>query len=95
MWEIPIAKICVFLITSWQIIKSYTDNSIKLSRSNQYRSYFIEKDIIKGIMEGSSKEVIGNKLIYIYLFFDEIYVEQFSISDQFDDQFSAILKVFF
>ena len=46
-------------------------------------------------MEGSSKEVIGNKLIYIYLFFDEIYVKQFSISDQFDDQFSAILKVFF
>ena len=68
MWEITIAKILVFLITSWQIIKSYANNSIKLSRSNLYRLYFIRKDIIKGIMEGSLREVIGNKLIYIYLF---------------------------
>ena len=68
MWEIPIAKILVFLITSWPIMKSYADNSIKLSTSNLYRLYFIGKDIIKGIMEGSLREVIGNKLIYIYLF---------------------------
>ena len=51
-------------------------------------------------MEGSLREVIGNKLIYIYLFiylfiFDKIYVKRFLMSDQICSQFLAISKVFF
>ena len=38
-------------------------SSIKLQRSTFFRLYFIEKDIIRGLMEGSLKEVIGNWLI--------------------------------
>ena len=33
-------------------------------------------------MEGSLREEIGNKLIYIYLCFDEIYVKRFLMSDR-------------
>ena len=49
MWEVVIARISVLLFTSWQIVKSYTGSSIKLSRSNLFCRYFIEKDIIKGV----------------------------------------------
>ena len=45
------------------IIKFHTDNSTKLSRSNLYRPYFIVKDKIRGLMQRSLREVIGNKLI--------------------------------
>ena len=48
MWEVALARISVLLLTSWYIIKSYTGSLIKLSRTNLFRLYFIEKDIIRG-----------------------------------------------
>ena len=52
-WEVAIARISLFLFTSWEIIKLYTGGSIKLSRNNLFRQYFIEKNIIR--------EAIGRK----------------------------------
>ena len=40
-------------------IKIYAGGAIKLSSSNLFRPYFIEKGIW-GLMEGSLSEVIGN-----------------------------------
>ena len=48
MWEVDIARMSVLLVTSCEIIKSYTGILIKLLRSNLVRLYFIEKNIIKG-----------------------------------------------
>ena len=42
------ARISVLLFTNRKIIKSYTGSSIKLSRSNLFRLYFIEKGINMG-----------------------------------------------
>ena len=63
---VAIARISVLLFTSRQIIKFEILHSIgllvvqlKLSRSNVFPLYFLEKDISwGGLMEGSLREVI-------------------------------------
>ena len=54
---------------------------MKLLKNNLFRPYFIEKNTIRRVMEGSLREVIEPsipKLIY----FNETYVKHFSISDE-------------
>ena len=60
MWEVATARISVLLFISRKIIKSYSGSLIKLFRSNLFHLYFIEKNIIRILMEGSLREVIGN-----------------------------------
>ena len=48
MLEVAIARIVVVLFISWYMIKFYTGSSIKLSRSDLFCLYFIDKDIISG-----------------------------------------------
>ena len=57
MWEVAIARMSVLLFTSCEIIKSYTGCFIKLSRSNLFRLYFVEKNTIKG---GKERKFEGN-----------------------------------
>ena len=47
MWKEAIARMPVILFTIFEIIKSYTGSLIKLSGSNLFRQYFIEKNIVK------------------------------------------------
>ena len=47
MWEVAIARMPVLLFTIFKIIKSYAGSLIKLSGSNLFRLYFIEKNIVK------------------------------------------------
>ena len=49
MWKVANGKILVFLFTCWLIMKSYS--SRKLTRSNLFRLYFIEKNIWEGTNE--------------------------------------------
>ena len=55
-------NIAVLLFTCWKIIKLYY--SIKLTRSNLFRLYFIKRNNGGGggLMERYLSEVIGNKL---------------------------------
>ena len=48
MWEVAIVRILILLL---QAGKSYAGSLIKLSRSIQFRLYFIKKDIIRGISD--------------------------------------------
>ena len=61
MWKVASARISVLLYTSWYIMKSYIGSSIQLPRKEQSSSsiFYREKIIEGGVMEGSSKEVIG------------------------------------
>ena len=46
---IPITEISVLVFTTWLIMKFQTGSSTQLSRSNLFRPYFTEKDIIREV----------------------------------------------
>ena len=60
LWKVVLAEISVLLFTSWKTTKSYTVGSIKLSRNNLFRLYFVEKDIIREGNGRKLREVIGS-----------------------------------
>ena len=63
MWKVAIGKILVLLFICWKIMKSYS--SIKLTRSNPFCLYFMEKNNwVGGRKEKYFQELIGSLVVF-------------------------------